>query len=268
MRASRTTVTAALALLILAPLPVATAISAAATTAPRTLDLDDVGDTVGGAVDSTTGTVGEVTDPVEDIVEPQPEPEAPVVVPDPVAPAPAVPTPPKPAPAPAPVPKPSTEKPSIGTTPRSGFPAKPESKSDAGTGTGAQSDAGGSSGNGDGSSGSESAGGTSTNANEVTPSDTTQGAKFASAGPRTSSFLYEGAAPLLPVANAGDPNIRSLLIAGGQRSQGISPVADDTPGSIAGLLLLGTLASLMMYGSAAYLKFGRRRPAAAGKHKG
>ena len=33
-----------------------------------------------------------------------------------------------------------------------------------------------------------------------------------------------------------------------------------------GLLVLGTLASLMLYGSAAYLKFGKRRPA-GGRHK-
>jgi hypothetical protein len=70
----------------------------------------------------------------------------------------------------------------------------------------------------------------------------------------------------LPEANAADPNIRSLLIAGGQRNQAISPVADDTAGSVTGLLVLGALASLMLYGSAAYLKFGKRR-SLAGRHK-
>jgi hypothetical protein len=161
-----------------------------------------------------------------------------------------------PEPAPAPVPKPVED-----------------DVSDSGAGSSSQSKPKPSSGSGSSSGGGTSAvpdaaGSGSTGGRSLGPTliGDPLGAQFAGTAANASSIAYSGAAPLLPEANAGDPNIRSLLIADGRRGQSISPVADEIAGSVTGLLVLGTLASLMLYGSAAYLKFGKRRPV-DGRHK-
>jgi hypothetical protein len=161
---------------------------------------------------------------------------------------------PKPVPAPAPDPKPIGDK-------------AADPGADTGSNSGATTGGGGGGTTGGAGGGSSSGAGSSGTGLGPTLIGEPRGAEFASANPNASSTSYSGASPLLPEANAGDPNIRSLLIAGGQRNEAISPVGDDTAGSVMGLIVLGTLASLMLYGSAAYLKFGKRRPVTAGKHK-
>jgi outer membrane biosynthesis protein TonB len=264
MRVSKASVIAGLALLAVAPLPVATAISAAATPTPSSFGLGDLDDTVGDVVEEGTGTVKDVvktalpSDPDDD--EPETVPTVPTVpsvptlpekepepAPAPVVKTPQLPRPPAtttdPRPAPAPAPRPTQDKPAA-------------SDSNPGSSTGGGTSAG---------SGAGGAGTPDSTRPGPTLLGDPRGAEFASSG-SNSSIPYSGMSPLLPEANSGDPNIRSLLIAGGQQNQAISPVADDSAGSVAGLLALGTLASLMLFGSAAYLKYGKRRPA-VGKHK-
>jgi hypothetical protein len=258
VRTSQAGAIAGLALLAFAPLPIATAISAAATpVAPSTLGVDEIDDTVNGTVEKSTSTLD---DTIDEVLPAEPEPEQPVRVPEAplpepdtaedapkvVPPKPQLPKPPTtalPKPAPAPAPVPTGDKSS-----------------------GSESDSDPLSGDGDGRSAGSGAGGTDRTGLGPTRVGEPRGAEFAGSGRSSSSIFYSGASPLLPEANAGDPNIRSLLIAGGQRSEAISPVGDDTAGSVTGLLTLGALASLMLYGSAAYLKYGKRRPA-TGKHK-
>jgi hypothetical protein len=271
MRASRATVAAGLALLIVAPLPVVSAISAAATPAPTTLGLDDLG----GVVDDATDTVGDVVDPsLPPVPDPAPVPDPPAV-PDP-DPAPAPPStgggggwtskpkpnpnPPQtsvPAPAPAPAPKPTE-------TGGSGGSGSGNAGSDS-TGTNTTKSV---SESGTGSSGGTSGSGSSGSSAPTSPgagsADPTHGTKVANSAGTASSIRYEFS-PLLPEANSADPNIRSLLISGGDRNA-ISSVADDTTGSVTGLLVLGTLASLMLYGTAGYLKYGKRPSAKGTKH--
>lgn len=288
MRASKASAIAALALLAVAPLPVASAISAAATPVPGTLggvgDIDDV----------AKDTVKKGTDTVKDVVEPilpsepadppssepvpvpvpvptvpkppaKPSPEPEVVVPKPSAPKPPATTVPKPAP--APVPKPTEDKPagsggSTGGSTSGGSSGGSPSGGSAGGGTGTSAGSGG-----NGSAGPTGwAVGTPPGRPGPTLLGEPRGPEFASSGTNTSSISYSGASPLLPEANAGDPNISSLLIAGGHQNQAISPVAENSAGSIAGLLAMGTAASLMLFACAAYLKYGKRRPA-IGKHK-
>jgi outer membrane biosynthesis protein TonB len=283
MRASRTGVIATLALLAVAPIPLATAISAAAVPAAPSVLGVDLDETVDDTVQSGTGTVGDVLDEVIPTKpsEPEPEPQLPEPEPEPVpVPKPSLPKP-QPEPEPAKPTSPQTPRPPITLTPTPvPVPAPapkpsehqaPDSGAHSGSGsapaTKPRSGSGGTSGGAAGApwraGGAGASGGTGIG---PTLLGDALGPQFASSNPNASSISYSGAAPLLPESNAGDPNVRSLLIAGGQRNDAISPVAEDNAGSVTGLLVLGTLASLMLYGSAAYLKFGKRRPV-AGRHK-
>ena len=255
MRARKPALLTALALALLAPLPVTGAISAAAApTGPSTLGLDGLDDIIEDTGETAADAIDAVTDPVKEILKPDPQPEpAPPVVPQ----HPSPPSPVVPAPA-APNPAPPTSSP---TVPEPAPPPVPAPTKDS------ESTSGGSdapSGPGDQGSTPGRAESPEMNGADKSEAAKTPGAAVASSDPTASSFTFEGA-PLLPGADTGDPGLRSILLSGGERHEAISPVADERRGSIAGLLALGGLATVMLYGCAAYLKFSKRRPA-AGRH--